>query len=107
MIEQTIILFFLIVALIITLYLNVWKAKKQVEYKGDERWQTIQNKANNTANYLNYVLIVFVAVGMTVLLFYHTPITLTLNRVFLYISLFIGLRNAIELFSLKYFDSQL
>lgn len=107
MIVQTIILLFLIVTLVITLFLYVWKAKKQVEYKGDERWQTIQNRANNTANYLNYVLIIFVAFGMTVLLFYHAPITLTLNRVFLYILLFIGLRNTIELISLKYFDKQL
>ncbi|WP_279233071.1 hypothetical protein [Clostridium niameyense] len=40
--EQTIILFFLIVGTGITLFLYVWKAKKDIDYKKDERWQLIQ-----------------------------------------------------------------
>jgi len=105
--EQTIILFFLIVGTGITLFLYLWKAKKEIEYKKDERWQLIQNKANNAANYLNYFLIIFLAVGDTVLLFSDIQITLTLNRVFTYGILFIGLRNAIEMFALRYFDKRL
>lgn len=105
--EQTIILFFIILATGFTLFLYLWKAKKQIEYKGDERWQTIQNKANQTANCLNYALILLVAIGETVLLFYDSPITLTLSRVFIYIMLFVGLRNAIEFFALAYFDKQI
>ena len=47
--EQIIILIFLVLALGATLWLYILKAKKQVEYKGDERWLTIQLKANQFA----------------------------------------------------------
>lgn len=105
--EQIIFLFFIIFSLVITMFLYVWKAKKEVDYKKDERWQLIQNKANNTANYLNNVLIVFLAIGETIVVFYDTNITFTLNRVLTYGVCFIGLRNAIELFALIHFDKQL
>lgn len=105
--EQIAILFFLIVGTGITLFLYLLKAKKDIDYKKDERWQLIQNKANNAANYLNYILIVFLAVGDTVLLFSHIQITLTLNRVLIYGVLFIGLRNAVELVALRYFDKRM
>jgi len=105
--EQIIILLFLILGTGITIFLYVWKAKKEIDYKKDERWQLIQNKANNTANYSNYILIVFLAIGDTILVFSDIHITLTLNRVFTYGLCFIGLRNAIELFALRYFDNQL
>ncbi|WP_125152462.1 hypothetical protein [Clostridium rectalis] len=103
--EQTIILFFLIIGTCITLYL--WKAKKEIEYKKDERWQLVQNRANNAEKYLYYILIVFVAVIEVVLLFRDIQITFTLNRILIYVVLFIGLRNAIELFALRYFDKQM
>jgi len=105
--EQAIISFFLIVFTGITLFLYIWKAKKEIEYKKDERWQVIQNKANNAANYSNYILIVLLAVGEAILTFSDIQITLTLNRVLIYGVLFIGLHNAIELFALRYFDNQL
>lgn len=105
--EQTIILFFLIAGIGITLFLYMWKAKKEIDYKKDERWQLIQNKANNAANYLNHILIVFLAVGEGISIFSDVQITFTLNRVLTYGVLFIGLRNAIELVALKYFDKQL
>jgi hypothetical protein len=105
--EQTIILFFLIVVIGITLFLYLWKAKKEIEYKKDERWQMIQNKANDAANYSNYILIVLLAVGNTVSLFSDIQITFTFNRVLIYTSLFIGFRNAIELLALKFFDKRL
>ncbi|MDO4276501.1 MAG: hypothetical protein Q4D16_22795 [Eubacteriales bacterium] len=105
--DQAIILIFLIAATVITLYLYIWKAKKEIEYKKDERWLMVQNKAINTANYVNYLLIILIAVGDTVTLFHDTEITFTFNRVLIFATLFIGLRNAMELFSLKYFDKQL
>lgn len=105
--EQTIIIFFLIAGIGITLFLYMWKAKKEIDYKKDERWQLIQNKANNAANYLNHILIVFLVVGEGISIFSDVQITFTLNRVLTYGVLFIGLRNAIELFALKYFDKQL
>jgi steroid 5-alpha reductase family enzyme len=105
--EQIIILFFLIIGTGITLFLYLWKAKKEIDYKKDERWQLIQNKANNTANYSNYILIVFLAVGEVILTFSDIQITLTLSRVLIYGLFFIGIRNGIELFALRYFDNQL
>ncbi len=105
--EQIIILLFLIISTGITLFLYLWKGKKEIDYKKDERWQLIQNKANNTANYSNYILIVFLAVGEAILTFSDIQITLTLSHVLIYGLFFIGLRNGIELFALRYFDNQL
>ncbi|QUH28136.1 hypothetical protein [Vallitalea guaymasensis] len=105
--EQTILLLFLIFGLGITLLLYVWKAKKEIEYRKDERWQLIQNKANNTANYSNYILILFLAAGEAVTLFKDIQITFTFDKALTYGLLFVGLRNSIEFFSLKYYDKQL
>jgi hypothetical protein len=105
--EQTIILFFLIAATGITLFLYIWKAKKSIEYKNDERWQLIQNKANNMANHSNNILILLLFAGNMVSLFYDIQITFTFNRVLVYGLLFVGLRNVIEVFALGYFDNRL
>ncbi len=105
MIEQAVILFFLIVVTGATLFLYLWKAKKEVEYKKDERWKVIQIKSNTVANYTNYVLLVLLAIADTVSLFSDIPITF--NRVLIYATLFIGIRNVIELCSLNYFDRQM
>ena len=48
--EQTIILFFLIVSLGVTLSLYIFKAKKQMNYMGDERWEMIQLKSYRIAS---------------------------------------------------------
>lgn len=105
--KQTIILFFLIFVTGITLFLYLWKAKKQVDYENDERWQTIQNKANKTTNYLNYTLMLLLAVGEAVSIFSDIQITFTLNRILIYGILFIGFHNVIELFALLFFDKQM
>lgn len=105
--EQVIILFFLILGCGITIFLYAWKSNKGSEYKGDERWQFIQNKANNYANYLNNILVVVLAIGEALIVFYDINITITLNRLLIYGILFISLRNTIELFSLKYFNNQI
>ena len=60
--EQTIFLIFLVSALAVTLGLYFLKAKKQMQYKGDERWKLIQLNANNAANISNTVLIVLIVV---------------------------------------------
>ena len=61
--EQIIILIFLVLALGATLWLYILKAKKQVEYKGDERWLTIQLKAKQSANIANWTLIILLAIA--------------------------------------------
>ena len=104
--EQIIILILLAITLAATLFLYLWKAKKQYKYKDDERWYVIQNKANHAANCLNGVLIVLLAVGQIVPLFYDIQMTFTFNRLMTFGTLYIGLRNVIELFALLHFDSK-
>ncbi|CEQ16429.1 hypothetical protein [Paraclostridium sordellii] len=106
--EQIILLLFVIPSAGITILLPFWKSKKEIDYKKDERWQLIQNKANNTANYLNYILLIlFIFIGQTISINSDINITFTLNRLCTYGVCFIGLRNAIELFALKYFDNKI
>ncbi|AEB77472.1 hypothetical protein [Clostridium botulinum] len=105
--EQTILLFLLIFCTVTTLFLYIWKANRHVYYRNDERWSFIQNKANNVANYSNQILIVFVAVVDIILLFFHIEKTFTLNRILTYAIIFIGLRNTLELFALKYLDKRI
>ena len=95
--EQTIILTFLIIALGATLWLYISKAKKQVKYKGDERWQLIQLKANNVSNIVNWGLITLLVI---LPLFINSQATFTFQRVsifgliyFLFFNIF--LRNYI------------
>lgn len=107
MTEQTIILIFLILALGATLWLYFLKAKKQVLYKGDERWQMIQLKANQTANISNYILLILVFIGTIIPMFSDIEIVFTLQRVTLFVEFFIGIRNVIELVAIKYFDKQI
>lgn len=105
--DQIIILFFLIIGAGATLFLYIWKAKKHMEYRGDERWETVQNKANRTANCSNYILVLLVAVLDIVVMYSDIEVTLTLNRVMTYVILFVGFRNILELFALRYYDRQL
>ena len=107
MAEQTIILFFLFLVVGVTLWLYFLKAKKEVVYKRDERWQMIQLKANQTANITNLILIVLVFVGTLIPMFNDTEIVFTLQRATIFVEFFIGLRNLLELVAIKYFDKQL
>lgn len=105
--EQAVILFFLIIGTAATLFLYFWKAKKQIEYRGDERWEAVQNKANRVANFSNYLLIVFLIVVDAVVTHLDVQLTFSLNRVSIYAILFIAFRNILELSALQYFDRQL
>lgn len=107
MAEQAFILMFLILALGATLWLYFLKAKKQIVYKGDERWQMIQLKANQAANLSNYILLILVLIGTTIPMVHDTEIVFTLQRVTLFVEFYIGIRNLIELAAIKYFDKQL
>lgn len=82
--EQIIIVAFLIIALGTTLWLYISKAKKQVKYKGDERWQLIQLKANNAANLAHSILIVLIVV---LPFFISMQTTVTLQRVSIFCSI--------------------
>ena len=97
--EQTIFLIFLVSALAVTLGLYFLKAKKQMQYKGDERWKLIQLNANNAANISNTVLIVLIVV---LPLLIDSQTTFTLQRVVTFVLIYIGIRNLIELVATIY-----
>lgn len=105
--EQRVILSFLLIVLGATMWLYFLKAKKQVTYKGDERWQMIQLKANQVANIANWILAILIAIGTTITLVSDKEIVFTLTRVTILGTLYIGMRNLLELVAIKYFDRQL
>ncbi len=102
--EQTILLIFIVLAVTATLWLYLLKAKKQVQYMGDERWQMIQLKANNTANISNAILLVSVVILPFLI---DEQRTFTLQRVTTFVLIYIGVRNMIELAATMYFDRRL
>lgn len=104
--EQLAILISLLLFVAITLYLYIWKAKKEVIYKKDERWQFIQYKSLVIANYSNYFLIVLIAIIITLSLIIHINTTFTITRILIYGLLFIGIRNTIELLALLILDKR-
>lgn len=102
--EQIILLIFIIVATVVTLGTYILKAKKQVQYKGDERWQLIQLKANNIANSSNLILLIIVVV---LPFFVDLQTTISFQRLTTFILIFIGMRNLLELGAIIYYDKQL
>ena len=98
--EQTIILFFLIVSLGVTLSLYIFKAKKQMNYMGDERWEMIQLKSYRIASISTWLLII-------VLLILPSQSTITIQRLTIFCLFYIGARNLLELSAIIYFDKQL
>ena len=105
--DQIFILILLALTVIATMWLYLLKAKKQIIYKGDERWQMIQLKANQIANIANWILIVFIFGGTIFPFIYNKEITFTLTRVTIFGMYFIGMRNLIELVTIKYLDKRL
>lgn len=105
--DQIFILIMLVLTVITTMWLYLLKAKKQVIYKGDERWQMIQLRATQFANIANWILIVFIFVGTIYPFFSSKEITFTLTRVTILGMYFIGIRNLIELVAIKYLDKRL
>ena len=105
--EQIIFLLFLIPGAVITIFLP-FGSQKEIAYKKDERWQLVQTKTNNILNILNYILLVlFLVIGQIITINFDIEITFTLNRLCTYATCFLGLRNAIELFALKYYDNRI
>ena len=99
--EQIVLLILLIAALAVTLGLYILKARKEVQYKGDERWETIQVKAGDAANTILLVLLIVLQVVV------DTQATITIQRAITCALLFIGLRNLLELVATLYFDRQM
>lgn len=99
--NQKILLIPLVIALVVTLGLYILKAVKQVRYKNDERWTTIQLKANNVANLSNWILIV----GLCILqMMVDSAMTITIQRLVTYGLIFFGARNVLELGGIVFYD---
>ena len=107
MTEQTMLLVFLALGLAVTLFLYLWKAKKQAEYRGDERWEAVQNRANRIANGANYILILSLVLVDLALMILEKDLTLSWGRISILGLLFISLRNAMELIALKVYDNRM
>ena len=102
--EQKMIFVLLVAALALTLALYLWKTKKTIEYRNDERWHLILLKAANIGNAANWLLIAALAAGATVSVFSEREIMFSLTRVTVFGELFIGMRNAFELIGAIYYD---
>lgn len=99
--NQKVLLILLVFALTVTLGLYILKAIKQVRYKNDERWTMIQLKANNIANFSNWILIV----GLCILqVMVDSAMTITISRLVTYGLIFFGARNVLELGGIVFFD---
>lgn len=96
--EQTIILFFLIVSLGVTLSLYIFKAKKQMNYMGDERWKMIQLKSYRIASISTWLLII---VLLILPIFVDSQSTITIQRLTIFCLFYIGARNLLELSAIR------
>ncbi len=102
--EQIIILIFIVISLSATLRLYILKARNQIKYRGDERWQLIQLKACNAANIANGILVILLCI---LPLFINSPVTFTFQRVSVFGLIYLGIRNLIELTAVTYLDKQM
>lgn len=75
--EQTIILFFLIVSLGVTLSLYIFKAKKQMNYMGVNWWEMYNLKFIQNCQYLTWLLII---VLLILPIFVDSQSTITIQR---------------------------
>lgn len=96
--KQTIILFFLIVSLGVTLSLYIFKAKKQMNYMGDERWEMIQLKSYRIASISTWLLII---VLLILPIFVDSQSTITIQRLTIFCLFYIGALNFLELSAIR------
>lgn len=103
--EQIIILLLSISILAVTLFLYIWRAYKQVQYKNDERWQHVLLKSKTVADFSNWILITVIAILIA------NPatneLTFSVNRILLFGLSYFGLHNLFELIGLIYYNHSL
>ncbi|MDD6770398.1 DUF2178 domain-containing protein [Inconstantimicrobium porci] len=106
--DKIVILSLVILCGVVSLYLYIWQAKKQMQYKGDERWKMIQIKANNITKRITDTLVALMfSAGAFISVNKDIKVNTTVMHIALYIMFFWGIRNAVELFSSLYFDKHL
>jgi len=106
MVKQIISMFVSVAVLVIVLGLFFWKRKKNTEYKDDERWQTVQDEADKVANSAVLIALLLVIMGATIAGLFNVQITMPLSLVATCGMLFLGLRDATEIFALNHFNKQ-
>ncbi|ASA25819.1 DUF2178 domain-containing protein [Paenibacillus donghaensis] len=92
---------------ICTIALPCFQAVKVKEYRNDERWQLVQNKANHVAMYYYSALGFTICIGFSITVIFDIQFSIGLDRVLQYSLCAILLRNGIELFALRHFDRAL
>lgn len=102
--EQSVLLILIAAAMAATLGMYILKAKKQIQYKGDERWQLIQLKAKNIADSSNSILLLIIVV---LPFFADLQTTLSFQRLTTFALIFIGIRNLLESGATIYYDKRL
>ena len=84
-----------------------YKRKKECEYKKDERWSLVQDKADKIISKYYEWLIAIVAIGTVALVFVDLEVYLSLDRVFSILFIMLTSRYIVELFALRFYDSKI
>ncbi|AJS60518.1 hypothetical protein [Paenibacillus sp. IHBB 10380] len=92
----------------IGLFGNVfYKAIKSAKYKNDERWQLIQNKANQVIIWYQGLITIVFGIILVVDILNPFQISLSVSNAVLYAFILLFLQYTIELIFLMYFDKSL
>ncbi|MCH4171136.1 MAG: hypothetical protein LKF36_07925 [Lactobacillus sp.] len=106
--SQPLILTIIIILMVAYFYNLHYRAKKQIQYKNDERWREIELRASRMGYKFFEYLVILIAIGMVYLTFMPAAnIDISLSR-----TLFIGfaviiLGQLVEMVALKVFDSRM
>lgn len=103
--EQIVLLLLLILVAVATMGLYVWRAKKQIEYRNDERWKFVLLKAQNIADISNWILILILAILVSIPAI--QDIAFPLKRIIFVGLLYFGFHNCLELFGIIYYNHKL
>ena len=102
--DQLFILLMMAFALISTILLYCYEAKKNVEYKNDERWQLVLLKAKKIAHHMN-ILLLIVAVYTCYMI--DKNISISLTRLSCLCLIYLGINNFLELMGVFYYNKRL
>ncbi|AIQ52937.1 hypothetical protein [Paenibacillus sp. FSL R7-0331] len=89
------------------LYLNIYKAKKQIDYRNDERWQAIQIKTNAIGSRYNDFLVLGIAVGLVVSLFVEYKINISFDEILIYSFLALSFQKVVEMIAISIYNSKM
>lgn len=106
--SQVIIFIIQVIILGLFFYSGFYQAKKRVQYKNDERWQAISNRANQIGLKYYQILVVLIAIITTILLYKpEWNVQLSLSRVLMFGFFLICLEQFVETLGIKYYDKHM